>query len=127
MSGLTHSTGIPDSGGRSMASDWNDRNISDKLQFLKSKINAAEATAKSVISTNDGVQSPIQANGNQGSPRPSKTVSSLRQRMAAATERSNAKSPDMMQSQQSSPAMGNAAALRDRLETVKRNGNMLQE
>jgi hypothetical protein len=92
---------------------------------------AAEATANSVKGAveEDPASSPPprapQYNTYETSPEPSGQVSSLRQRLAAATERAKMRSPEPPEDRlRPSSAVGNAAALRARLESVKRSSNM---
>jgi hypothetical protein len=96
--------------------------MSEKLRYLKSKINAAEETAQSVIDTgNTASRGPLPP-PEQTSPPSSNNYSTLRQRLAAASEkRSQAISPESEQQVPfESAALGNAAILRARLESVKR-------
>ena len=117
---------------RSAGSDFSESNsqmsMSEKLRYLKSKINAAEATAQSAMGSNAITSSsslgyvrstnysPPAASSSQG-------VSSLRQRLAAATRRANAKSPAKSHDLDDRPssAMANTASLRARLELVRRS------
>lgn len=88
--------------------------MSEKLQYLKSKINAAEETAQSVIH-----QEPPQPPTTALSPT---SFSTLKQRLAAASEK-RLTSPTNLGGDDTpfeSAAMGNAAILRARLESVKR-------
>jgi hypothetical protein len=116
---------------RSAGSDFSESNsqmsMSEKLRYLKSKINAAEATAQSAMGSSS-VASTSSTNNthatNQSLPMASSSqgVSSLRQRLAAATERANAKSPLKARDFDIHPssALANAASLRARLESVRR-------
>lgn len=98
--------------------------MSEKLRYLKSKINAAEETAQSVIEsgTSKDMNMPVPPNENMSSP--STNFSTLRKRLAAASEkRSQTLSPETPNNQHhtyESTTVGNAANLRARLETVKR-------
>lgn len=96
--------------------------MSEKLRYLKSKINAAEETAQSVIESGNGRDMPLPPSEKMTSP--TTNFSSLRQRLAAASEkRTQTLSPEVPSSQHQpfeSAALGNAAILRARLETVKR-------
>mmetsp|Transcript_363 Transcript_363/g.549 ORF Transcript_363/g.549 Transcript_363/m.549 type:complete len:1476 (+) Transcript_363:109-4536(+) len=103
--------------------------MSEKLRYLKHKINAAEETAQSVIDPSGRRTSdmplPPSADGTSFSS-PNK-FSTLRQRLAAASEkRSHVLSPETNQhGSVESTALGNAAILRARLESVKRMNNTL--
>jgi len=105
--------------------------MSQKLRYLKSKINAAEDSARSVIDTGTTVSTdidvPIPPNSETTSPTFNNGFSTLRQRLAAASEkRSISLSPETSASSNGnqkpfeSAALGNAAILRARLESVKR-------
>lgn len=115
--------------------------MSEKLRYLKSKINAAEATAQAaIIPSNDTQKSPPSVScttqqspsiANSDAPNSPNKTSSLRQRLAAASERrssTNSISSNSMRSSDSLEvkksielgAVGGAAALRARLESVKR-------
>eukprot|EP01083_Nonionella_stella_P242291 845271_1 len=96
--------------------------MSEKLRYLKSKINAAEETAQSVIDTGNTASRGPPPPPEQTSPPSSNNYSTLRQRLAAASEkRSQAISPESEQQVPfESAALGNAAILRARLESVKR-------
>ena len=128
FSGVDSVPGIQSSG-RSVVSEWSEGNMSmsQKLRYLKSKINAAEATANSVINNDADSNLPLaqkQHRTNGLNQEPVGNVSSLRQRLAAATERASMKSPETTASdERPSSALGNAAALRARLESVRRTTN----
>jgi len=125
--------------------EWNSRNtsqsMSEKLRYLKSKINAAEATAQSVM------ESTLTTNGSEAddstlaSHYSSGTASifrgepqqqtngyvSLRERLAAANAKragDNIRPASSGGSAFESAALGNAAALRARLESVRRMNSM---
>jgi len=128
LSGLVSTPG--ESSSRSVVTDWSEGNMSmtDKLRYLKSKINAAEQTANSVINNDSPPPRPPSTNEyktHEASPEPTTHVSSLRQRLAAATERAKAKSPEPTKNKtRPSSAIGNAATLRARLESVRRTSAM---
>lgn len=119
---------------RSSGSDFNESNsqmsMSEKLRYLKSKINAAEATAQSAMGSSSVASASnmsYTSSTNYSIPVSSSSqgVSSLRQRLAAATERANAKSP--LKSREfngigrPSSVSANTASLRARLESVRRS------
>jgi hypothetical protein len=125
FSGIESSSSAAQLSSHSVLSDWSQSNMSmsQKLRHLKNKINAAEATANS--SRSDQVETPLPNIQDdeiyQASPDPPGPVSSLRQRLAAATERAKVRSPEPSKDvSRPSSAVGNAAALRARLESVKR-------
>jgi hypothetical protein len=124
LSGIESSGSGVHTSSHSLISDWSQGNMtmSQKLRYLKNKISAAEATASTVKS--DTVQSPLPTLTNEPfdhSPESPGQSSSLRQRLAAATERANLRSPEPINDTiRPSSAIGNAAALRARLESVKR-------
>ncbi len=95
--------------------------MSNKLKILKSKINAAEANANSL---NQSVSSPPPSLEEHkiapSSPELPGNMSSLRQRLAEATVRANARSPEPVRGKPlPSSATTNAAALRARLESAR--------
>ena len=109
---------------RKMNSESNGENMSmsEKLRYLKSKINAAEETAQSVIHSGSNGDLPQPPTDRALSPT-SNHISTLRQRLASASEKrsSQVRSPEIQKNTGSEPAaMGNAAILRARLETVRR-------
>lgn len=112
------------SSSRSVISDWSASNMSmsNKLRILKSKINAAEANANPIQQPDPSPPPPPnEYNTASTSPEPSGHMSSLRQRLAEATERANARSPEPVKGKpRPSSATTNAAALRARLESVRR-------
>ncbi len=125
-----YSSSVPDRStvvsANSNSRDTNQENMtmSEKLRYLKHKINAAEETAQSVIDpsgrrTND---MPLPPSADNTAFSPPNKFSTLRQRLAAASEkRSHALSPENSQQVSvESAALGNAAILRARLESVKR-------
>jgi hypothetical protein len=100
--------------------------MSEKLRYLKSKINAAEVShskAHDLVENSEGPPSPPRQpyKTYESSPEPTgQGVSSLRQRLAAATERAKMRSPEpLINEKRPSSAVGNAAALRLRLESVR--------
>ena len=104
---------------RSFTSDDTSRTMSEKLQYLKSKINAAEATAQTAISSGPPSRTLSLLNSQSFE---SSSAMSLRQKLAAASEKRTTlkeKQPTGRASFESS-ALGNAAALRARLEIVRR-------
>jgi hypothetical protein len=111
---------------RSVISDWSESNMSmsNKLKILKSKINAAEANSNSL---NQPVSSPPPSLEEHkiapSSPgEPPGNMSSLRQRLAEATLRANARSPEPVRGKPlTSSATTNAAALRAGLESARRS------
>jgi hypothetical protein len=119
---------------RSAGSDFSESNsqmsMSEKLRYLKSKINAAEATAQSAMGSSSvasasNTRYTSSTNYNIPVSSSSQGVSSLRQRLAAATERANANSP--LKSREfdglgrPSSVSANTASLRARLESVRRS------
>jgi hypothetical protein len=125
FSGIESSSSAAQLSSQSILSEWSQSNMSmsQKLRHLKNKINAAEATANSSMS--DQADNPLPNLSNEemykAIPEPSGPVSSLRQRLAAATERAKVRSPEPSKDvSRPSSAAGNAAALRARLESVKR-------
>lgn len=114
---------------KSVISEWSESNMSmsNKLRILKSKINAAEANANSLPQPEPS--SPTKTTKKEFntaplSPEPSGQMSSLRQRLAEATVRANARSPEPVKGiSRPSSATTNAAALRARLESVRRANN----
>ena len=104
---------------RSLTSDDTSRSMSEKLQYLKSKINAAEATAQTVMSSAPPSQTESLLNNHSFE---SSSALSLRQKLAAASEKRTTMKDTQSARRTSfeSSALGNAAALRARLETVRR-------
>ena len=96
--------------------------MSEKLRYLKSKINAAEETAQSVIESGTSKVMPLPPTEKMSSP--STNFSTLRKRLAAASEkRSQTSSPETPNNHHQAyeiTTVGNAANLRARLDTVKR-------
>jgi len=112
------------------ASNQENMTMSEKLRYLKHKINAAEETAQSVIDpsgrrTSDLPLPPSTSAASFASP--NSKFSSLRQRLVAASEkRSHMSTPEKNERGGiESAALGNAAILRARLESVKRMNNTL--
>lgn len=109
-------------------SDANAENMtmSEKLRYLKSKINAAEETAQTAMNTEFSTDLPQPPSDNPESPT-SSSFMTLRQRLAAASEK---RSNQVLTTEVAtnipfeSAAMGNAAILRARLESVKRMNNL---
>ncbi len=100
--------------------------MSEKLRYLKSKINAAEESAQSFIQPGSTNLPQPPAPEKPSSPTTSNSFSSLKQRLAAASEKRAYLSPPTVDANRNnnmqfeSAAMGNAAILRARLESVKR-------
>uniref|UniRef100_A0A7S3Q8W0 TOG domain-containing protein n=1 Tax=Chaetoceros debilis TaxID=122233 RepID=A0A7S3Q8W0_9STRA len=148
LSGFSSAPAVPGSS-RSVVSEFSEgrQSMSEKLRFLKNKINATEAR----LSNSETGAVPVVASGplftstpgptsvppitfespasevkpavtiQSASTEPNSAMSSLRQRLAAAAVRANAKSPEAaISTQRPSLAVGNAAALRARLNSVKR-------
>jgi len=90
------------------------------------QIKAAETTANSgkILVEDEAAHPPPPAQKYKthgSSPEPNRQVSSLRQRLAAASERAKMRSPEPPEDRtRPSSAVGNAAALRARLESVRR-------
>jgi len=146
LSGFSSAPAAPGSS-RSVVSEFSEgkMSMSEKLRFLKNKINATEARlSNSETGAVDG-SGPLSTSTpgpasippitfksptaevkpavkiQSTSPEPNSAMSSLRQRLAAAAVRANAKSPEaVISAQRPSSAVGNAAALRARLNSVKR-------
>merc|ERR1719491_1698759 len=124
--------------------EWNSRNttqsMSEKLRYLKSKINAAEATAQSVmestLTTNvgDDDNSTLESHFSRdtssifrGEQQQTNGYVSLRDRLAAANAKRAGESRPVTGGGGNafeSAALGNAAALRARLESVRRMNSM---
>ena len=122
LSGYASSKGGGFGSLRSFTSDDTSRSMSEKLQYLKSKINTAEATAQTAISSAPLSQTHSLLNSQSFE---SSSAMSLRQKLAAASEKRTA----LMENKPNgtgrpsfeSSAIGNVAAVRARLlETVRR-------
>jgi len=150
MSGIS-GTNVPPNSSASVnpmetVPEWNSRNtsqsMSEKLRYLKSKINAAEATAQSVMdstqtstgesddcSTLASHYSSGTASIFRGEQQQTNGYVSLRERLAAANakrvgDKSRPTTGGVPGSAFESAALGNAAALRARLESVRRMNSM---
>jgi hypothetical protein len=113
--------------------DTNKQSVSEKLRSIKSKINAAEATANSVLQNAESSLSPTSPMSTRSSEYRMRrnestngSSSRLRERLAAANEKrgENGKvggsPPTNNKGSFESSVYGNAAALRARLESVRR-------
>ena len=97
--------------------------MSERIRYLKSKLNATEAAVHSAMGANSVISKESEDNRSLGNN--SKSTSSIRMRLASAQEKSrrndNSASSNISLGSSLSTTMSQGAALRARLEAAKRN------